>query len=498
MKNSFKNALYNAIGFIFPIAISLLTIPYIVNKLTTEIYGIYVLAISLMGLMLFLDLGFGQGIIKFISQYEAKNDYEKINRIIETSLFIYLVMGFIGCVLIFSLSDILAQKVFKVSEEYMQTTSMAFKITAFGFIFSFINGVFSNIPKALQRYDLSVKIHNAIWFCSTITTVILLYFGKDLIAILIAYIFFQLVGLVIFFNFSKKLLPRLKIRPRFDKAIFKEIFGFSALTAINSITGNIVFRVDKMLIGAFLGTEAVAYYSIPFMIAQMSNGFISSISQFIFPAVSYANSLVDKERLKQIYDKSTRYIITLSLVIASCLILVGDTFLLLWMGKNFAEKSSFLLPIISLVYFFQSSAVVGYYFYSGLGRPKINMISSFVGSACYLLAAGFLIPELGLKGAAISFAFTLIPFPVYFYILNSLIRGDNQWFISIIAKSIFILIFLLFIKSFIIIPPTIGWFLLIGLSVIVLSLFVSYLLKVLYMSDFLELKEKWRVLWVKV
>jgi O-antigen/teichoic acid export membrane protein len=72
MKSNFKNAVYNAIGFVFPVLIGLITTPYIVHKLNTEVYGIYVLAISLVGLLSFLDLGFGQGIIKFVSRYEAK------------------------------------------------------------------------------------------------------------------------------------------------------------------------------------------------------------------------------------------------------------------------------------------------------------------------------------------------------------------------------------------------------------------------------------------
>ncbi len=217
IKDSFKNALYNAFGFVFPVVLSLLTVPYIVHKLTLEVYGIYVLAISLMGLMSFLDLGFGQGIVKFVSQYEAKRDYDKINKIIGVSLLIYLTMGLLGCVLIFSLSDFLAKDVFRVSERYVQTATLAFNIVAFGFLINFINGVFSNIPKALQRYDVSVKIQNVVWFCSIVSMVILLYLGRGLILILGAHIFFLLMGGVIFYKASKMILPTLKVKLKFSR-----------------------------------------------------------------------------------------------------------------------------------------------------------------------------------------------------------------------------------------------------------------------------------------
>ncbi len=498
MKNSFKNVLYNAFGFVFPVIVSLLTVPYIVHKLTLEVYGIYVLAISVMGLMSFLDLGFGQGIIKFVSQYEAKRDYDRINKIIGVSLSIYLVMGLLGCVLIFSLSDFLARDVFKVSERYVQTASLAFNIVAFGFLVNFINGVFSNIPRALQRYDVSVKIQSAVWFCSVISVVILLYLGRGLISILVAHIFFQLVGVVIFYKTSKMILPTLKVKLKFSKDIFREIFGFSIFTAINGITGNIVFRVDKMIIGAFLGTEAVALYNIPFMIVQMANGFINSVSQFLFPAVSYIHSLGDKERLGQVYAKSMRYAVTLALISVASLILLGETFLSIWMGKEFAEKSAFIIPIISVVFFFISISVVGFWFYYGLGRAKINMISSFVATSCYLILSLILIPKLGLMGAAVALTFVLIPFPIYFYILNRLIGGDIKWLLGTTAKAMLILASVFGLKYVISIPIEIGWFIFVGLLVITYSMLMSYLLKIIHLEDLLELKSKLKFRGVKV
>ncbi len=498
MKNSFKNALYNAFGFVFPVVLSLLTVPYIVHKLTLEVYGIYVLAISLMGLMSFLDLGFGQGIVKFVSQYEAKRDYDKINKIIGVSLSIYLTMGLLGCVLIFSLSGFLARDVFKVAEGHVQTTSLAFNIVAFGFLVNFINGVFLNIPRALQRYDVSVKIQNAVWFCSIISMVILLYLGRGLISILLAHIFFRLVGVVIFYKASKVILPTLKVKLKFSKDIFREIFGFSIFTAINGITGNIVFRVDKMVIGAFLGTEAVALYNIPFMIVQMVNGFINSVSQFLFPVVSYIHSLGDKERLKQVYAKSIRYVVVLALISATILILLGETFLSLWMGKEFAEKSAFIIPIISVVFFFISISVVGFWFYNGLGRAKINMISSFVAASCYLILSLILIPKLGLMGAAVALAFVLIPFPIYFYILNRLIGGDIKWLLGTVVKAMLILALVFGVKYVISIPVEIEWFIFVGLLAITYSVLMSYLLKIIYLEDLLELKSKLRFRGVKV
>jgi O-antigen/teichoic acid export membrane protein len=423
--------------------------PYIVRKLTPEVYGIYILAIFLIGAMSFLDLGFGQGIIKFVSQYEAKGDYRRINQIISVSLIIYVGMGLLGCVLILSFANFLVFNLFKVSSGYTHTALLAFRLIAFGFLINFIGGIFSNIPKALQRYDVSVKIQNLISILSTILTVVLLYLGKGLIEILIGFIIFQLSGLILSYYASKELLPTLNIKVEFDKTVFNEIFGFSVFTAVNVVTGNFVVKVDKIIIGGFLGIGTVPYYSVPFMIAQAFSGFIGAITQHLFPNVSYLQALHNKEKLINLHQRAFRWAISLSVIIVIELVLLGNSFLRIWMGKEFAGKCLEVLPVIAVALFFSNITSISLWFYTGFGYTRINMFSSLVGSLCYLLGTVFLIPRFGLQGAAMSFFLMLIPFPLYhYYLLKKILRADLRWYYVIFIKVLVLIILTLILKHF--------------------------------------------------
>jgi len=441
-----KNAVYSGIGFVFPILIALFTTPYIVHKLGTELYGIYVLCISMIGFMSFFDLGFGTGIVKFVSQYEAKGDFDKINKIISTALIVNIFMGFFGVVCIFLFTDYLAVHLFKVKIENQYITEVAFKITAIGFLIVLLNGIFSNIPKALQKYDVATKIQTSIWVASTLSTVLILYFGFGLKEVLLLWVFFQVSGLFAYYASIKFLLPSLSINFNFNLVIFKEIFEFSMFAAMNGITGNIVFRVDKMIVGSILGTSFITYYQVSFMIVQMANGFIGSLLQFLFPSVSYIQSLGDEERLKNMYMTATKYATILALVIFTSLTLLGESFLTLWMGKDFAEKSINFIPILSFIYVFHSIASVGISFYNGLGYSKINMLSSFIGAVSYLITSFLLIKTFGLIGAAISFGFTLVSFPYFFYKLIKVLNISFKWLIKLLLKVSIIILFVWAIK----------------------------------------------------
>ena len=487
MRDSFKNALYNAFGYVFPALVALLAMPYMVRKLTVEVYGIYILYASLAGMLSFLDMGFGQGIVRFVSQYEAKDDRERINEIIKVTFTVHTLMGVIGGAVIYLLSGFLAGRVFKIAPEYVETSILAFNIAAIGFFINFITATFSNIPKAFQRYDVFVKIQNSVFFLQITSAVTLLYMGRGLIEILVAQVFFQTTGLLFFYTSSKRILPTLKVGFGFNKEIFKEIFGFSIYTALNEIAASAIYRGDKMLIGALLGAEAVTFYTVPSMLVQMANGLIYFSSQSLMPGVSYAQALLDREMLKGIYKKSIRFALTAGLLINVWLILLGDPFLTLWMGKEFSEKSAFLIPVISVIFFLKSPSLVAVWFCNGLGRADMNFMSSTAGAFSYLLGAVLMIPIFGLLGAAISLAFVLVPHPPYFYILNRMLGVNLGWFVTIFSRAALVVLAAIGLRQFIAFPGELGWFIFIALSIAVAVLLVAYAVKIILKEDFIEI-----------
>jgi len=487
MKSNVKNSVYGILGFISPLAITLITAPYIVHKLTPEIYGIYILSTSLMGLMSFLDLGFGQGIVKFVSAYEAKKDFEGVRDVIGVSAYIYFIMGTIGAIIIYTFANNLVS-LFKVNENYKELAQYVFHITAIGFFMNFITSIFSPIPKALQRYDISTKAQTTIWLLLNLSIVGLLYLGYGLKEVIVANLGFGGIRSIVYYLIFKRILPGIPLQIRFNLEVFKKIFSFSLFTAINGISGNLVFRVDKMIISGFLGTTAVTYYTIPFMMIQMGFGLVNSATQFIFPATSSLSSLGLKEELKEIYRKATKYTAVISSVFTTGFIILGGAFLTLWMGADFAKNVEGLIPIIAIVFFFHSVSVPSFHIYNGLGFSKINMLSSLFGASAYLLTALILIPAFKLTGAALSFALTLLPFPFYFYYLHRVIEIKNSKFSSLLLKTLTIIgiiytLFFMFSKI-VDIQPSIVNFISIGISLIIFSSGMIFLLGLLKKDEF--------------
>ncbi|MCM8833254.1 MAG: oligosaccharide flippase family protein [Candidatus Omnitrophica bacterium] len=486
MKSNFKNSLYGSVGFILPLVITLITTPYIIKKLTPEVYGLYILAISLMGLLSFLDLGFGQGIIKFISEYEAKNDRKAIQDVIGISFFVYLIMGIIGSVIIFLSTDYLVE-LFKVEDKYKELAKQAFYIASFGFFLNFITNVFSPIPNALQRYDIAAKVQVSIYLVLNLLIIILLYSGYGLKEVMIANIALAIIKLVVYFSLYRWLLPDIPFKPYFKVDVFKKIFSFSFFTAVNSITGNIVYRLDKMIISSFLGTSAVTYYTLPFMIIQACQGLIASANNFLFPASSGLASLGQNEKLANLYKKVFAYVVAVSIIITTGAIVLLEEFISLWIGQDFARNTKDIIPILAITFFFHFISIPAFYIYNGLGFSLINMVSSIVGASAYLVSALLFIPLFGLIGAALSFAFTLIPFPFYFYYFHKIVDVDYTFLYRLLFKSllsiILVNVLIALIKYIFNLDISMVSFIIIFVISVLLSLIIIFLNKILLPSE---------------
>jgi O-antigen/teichoic acid export membrane protein len=303
------------------------------------------------------------------------------------------------------------------------------------------------------------------------------------------------LGILINGYFSYKLFPSLTIRLRFDLSVFREIFRFSAFMAMNVLTGNIVVRVDKIIVGRYLGTQGVSYYNISFMVAQMGSAFIGAITQQLFPEVSSLQGAGECGQLTTLYQKACRYTFLIAFILTTLLIMLGDSFVGVWMGAAFAEKAKTLLPILAVVFFFSSITSTALWFYTGLGYTYVNLISSAIGSACYLVGAVHLIPRYGFLGTALAFCLILIPFPLYHgYLLRHVLKVKVGWYLSLLAKNMTLIGIALLAKQYM--PATHLSILAIvagGLIIAILCLFLSHLFQIIDLRELREILDKYRI-----
>jgi len=149
-----NNSLFNFLGWLWPIGLSLLATPYIVHHLGKDAYGILALVIAVLGYFALLDLGLSTATVKYIAEYHAVGNQKMLQKVISSNLLIFIVIGIGGGTLLAGVTPFLVNNVLRVPPSLADVAEFAFYIGAVGFLFTMMLGVLTAIPNALQRYDI--------------------------------------------------------------------------------------------------------------------------------------------------------------------------------------------------------------------------------------------------------------------------------------------------------------------------------------------------------
>lgn len=396
------NALSGVAGFAWPILLALVSMPYIVHKLGNEAYGVLALVTSVLGFFAFLDLGVTSASLKYIAESYARMDLAEINRIVGSSLVVYIFVGLAGGSLIALMSDALVFTILKIPPSQTATAIFAFRLAACGFFINMLLGVLVAIPRAIQRYDIITKMNIVISTLITVSTVIILYLGYGLLQVVVANFIFSILSVIIYVVITRRLIKGLSFRMNFCRSTFRKLLSFGFFSLVVALSSTILFQLDRLLIGAFVGSASVAFYVVPATVATRIHSVIANLMEIVFPLSSELNATGRIEKMKELYTKASKYSFMVAVSIVVPVMILSGQIMKYWMGIEYSEKSSVVLLVLSLSAFCSSLAVVPGNLINGIGQPRINALFATLSAVINILLCLLLIPRYGINGAAFA------------------------------------------------------------------------------------------------
>lgn len=433
INRTIDNAAFNVFGFIVPSALSLIALPYIVSKLGVEAYGIYALVASVVGYLSFIDLGLNSASVKYIAESSAARDYEKVNRVVGSTLSVYFFIGCLGLVGVWSLTDWLVFNVFKVSPTLVEPARIAFWLGSVSLMTNIGAGTFSAILEGLQRYDVSNWISVVFTTLDTLLKVGVLFLGGSLVAVMVVTLITSALTIPVYIAVAKRLLPSLRIRPYWDPSFLKELVDFGGMVLIQRIASRLLFRLDRVLVGAILGPAAVTYYVVPANVLSRVHSVISRLTAVLFPLTSSLNTNERQSQLYKLYVRATGYITVLAAALYLPLFLFSFPILKFWMGEDFANHGAPILALLSISYFLLSFNTIPNNFLLGLNKPGIVAASAVAGALIQLGVALLLLPRLGVVGMPLAQLSSMIRLPVYIIYVHVAVIGVSN--LEILRRS---------------------------------------------------------------
>jgi O-antigen/teichoic acid export membrane protein len=418
----------------------IIVIPLI--SFNTDIYGIYVLCISISSFLQYADLGFLSAGQKYASEYFAINDIKNEIRMlgfIHFIMFVFLIIC--TCfILFFSLQpNIIIQKLDGNSKELASSLF-------------FILGVTSPII-LLQRYAQSVftirirdDIYQKIDLIANLLKIICIFLFKEGNSVdLISYfIFIQILNLLTvlvslgIIKYKYKYQLKLVVNSfKFDLNMYEKTKFLAFSSIISTVSWIIFFQFDSFIISKLFGISSVAIYAIPFFLLTFINNLYNTIYYPFLFRFNYFIVLKSYDKLYEFINKIFDLTFPIFIIPTTILILLMKSLIISWVGFDYID-SVLIGQILMTSLFFIFINMPYTYLLISLEKTRILNINSLI------LPSVFIIIIFVLKNSSSFFAVAIAKTTAF--LISSLFlylsfKVDKFSFFKLIYKRILSILF---------------------------------------------------------
>ena len=384
------------------VAVNLVYTPMLVRILGTDEYGLYQLVQSVVNYLNLMNFGFNGAYISFFAREKTKRDENAIARL--NGVFLMVFMGI--SVLCLIAGAVLVRNIYILGNNLTQsdyaTAVRLLRILVLNAALNFPNCIFTVYIAANERFVFKQSVSILINLLIPLCNLPLLLHGYGSIGIASVTLGLSVLRLMLNMFFC---LGKLKMRFRFglpDKALLENLVAFTFFIFLSDVVDQMNSNVDKFLLARILGKVPVAVYSVGFELGTYYT-FCSWVipEMFIPEANRIAVEEQDNGKLTELFTRIGRYNNYVLLLVLTGFILVGKSFIQLWVGDGY-EDSYFTAVILMLAYYIPSVQTLGVNIQNAKNMHRPRSVIYFVIACANIFFSIPLIRRWGVVGTSLG------------------------------------------------------------------------------------------------
>jgi O-antigen/teichoic acid export membrane protein len=397
--------------FFFVVLSKILTLFYriVISGISTEVYGLFSLAVMVSGwVVAFASLGLFGGITRYVSYYRGKNQINKINYLIKISLIAALISSILAGILLFLLAEFISLNIFNKPDLiiYLKGFSLAIPLTI-------LSGILLSIIQAFEKVKIYSFLRNVLDNgIKLLILLILIWIGFKTKAVIYSYISGMFIVLIIAFYICKYKIPELfkkhLLNKKTKKQITQKLFSYSWPLIFTGLVAFIFSWLDLFAIGYFIEDVAQAgIYSAAVPLAALMAIAPGLFIQLFFPLITKEFAKKDNKVIKEMSKQIGKWIFIINLPFLILILLFPGAIINLFFKPEYLAASE-SLRFLAIGMFFYSIFIISENLLSMAGKSKIVLSNVIIASILNLILNFILVPKYGINGAAFATMMTYI------------------------------------------------------------------------------------------
>ncbi len=377
--------------------------PYILHKVGTSHYGLWVLAASLSGYLGLFDLGWAPAVTSRIAATWAKGEHDRAATYLNAALWLHLagglLAGLVACVL-----AAFAPAIFTLTPDEAPIATQLILITGLNVAAGVPLSVLSTaLSGGLFEYDLANAVDLVALVCRVVGTIAVFEGGGSIVMLAWAILVISLLAHLIRGFILKHRWPEWRIRlPARHDRVWLEYWSFSGWGTVLLAAERLQIYLGVLIVGARFSASAAAVWGLAAKWGEYLRLLVRSASDVHLSFLS-SQSHETAELRESSHRRSVTFLVGVSLIIAIPLWINGAVVLRWWVGDI---ASGALVPMRWLL-LYGIAAAIGLPTQAALiALGRIRAAAVGAAAAAFLAAAvGAIIPaQWGLAGLAAAIA----------------------------------------------------------------------------------------------
>jgi O-antigen/teichoic acid export membrane protein len=422
-----RNMVLSGGAWLITSVVSLFAVRIVVNGLGASAYGIMALASAFAGYLSVLDLGLGQGVIRYMSMFVSLRQGRAMRQLLWRTFGYFTALGALGAVGMWVFSPWLAVSLLKVPPAMLALSVEAFRISGVAFALGMIAAVFSMVPEAFLRYDIAAWLSVTIGSATLAGPAVLVLLGYRLIPIMWFSVVATAVSCVVGAAITARLVGSVPNEGPELTQYWKEFLGFSFKNGVNRIWSAVQIPTSQLVIGVAGGVAAAGYFQVPMQISNKVSSLLSRLSTVLLPTGSQLFAEGKHEELISLYERSSRLFYVLNAAIVGAVVVFCYPLLSFWISPEFARAGAMAFALLTLAVGLNAVSMTASQLNMALGRPGVNLAFSFANSFINLGTVYFLTVAFGIAGTAASGLLAACVVPFFLFYSHRRVLEASSW-----------------------------------------------------------------------
>jgi O-antigen/teichoic acid export membrane protein len=396
-----RYTLFNFLGQGLPLVVAIFCLPFLVRYLGAERFGVLALAWVVIGYFSLFDLGVGRALTKVVAEKLGEQKDEEVPPLVMNGLFIMLCLGLVAALFGVLIFPWIARNALKLPSYLEVETVESFYLLAFTLPFVILSSGLRGVLEAHFRFG-AVNVIRGISGAFTFAGPLLaLKFSDSLVTIVATLSVGRIVTCLVHWQLCVTTVSISRGNFSFDKPLMRALLKFGGWITVSNLIGPLMVYLDRFVIASLVAVSAVTYYVTPYEVVTRLWLIPGALMAVLFPIFAMK---VQTDKLRTANFARSSAIALFVLLFPVCLLIVAfaEEGLRVWIGQDFAEKSTAILQWLTVGVLVNSVAQIPFALIQSAGRADLTAKLHIAELPVYLVLLWWLLEQYGVVGAAIA------------------------------------------------------------------------------------------------